>query len=53
MTQQPIPVSTSQPLLWQGLIAAAIDIVILIALASWAISQAKKAWRGEEVERPI
>ncbi|GEM_PF-6463358 len=55
MTQQPVPypASAPQPLFWQGVFAAMVNILILIALASWAFSQAKKAWRGEEIERPF
>ncbi|MFW6125481.1 MAG: cytosine permease [Chloroflexota bacterium] len=41
-----------QPLVWQGLVAVMIDVVMLIALFSWAFSMAKKAWRGEEIETP-
>jgi len=44
---------TAQPLFWQGLVAVMINIAILIALFSWAFSIAKKAWKGEEVERPF
>jgi len=47
------PASALQPLFWQGLVDVMVDIVILVALASWALSQAKKAWRGEEIEKPF
>lgn len=46
-------VPTTQPVFWQGLVAVMIDIAIMVALFSWAFSIAKKAWKGEEVERPI
>lgn len=39
-----------QPLFWQALIAGAIDLIILVALGSWAFSLVKKSLRGEEVE---
>jgi len=42
-----------QPLFWQELIAIAVNIMILVALGAWAFSQAKKAWKGEEIERPL
>ena len=42
-----------QPLFWPELIAVAVNITILIALASWAFSQVKKAAKGEEVEKPF
>lgn len=47
------PASAPQPMFWPELVGVAIDIMILIALASWAFSQAKKAWRGEEVKSPL
>jgi hypothetical protein len=39
-----------QPQFWQALIAGAMDILILIALGAWALSLAKKAFKGEEVK---
>jgi hypothetical protein len=30
-----------------------IDIAIMIAFLSWAYSQARKAWKGEEIEIPF
>ena len=39
-----------QPQFWQALVAGVIDIVIMIALGAWALSLAKKAFRGEEVD---
>jgi len=55
MTQQPIPYPSSapQPLFWPELIAVVVNVMILIALGSWAFSQVKKAVKGEEVERPF
>lgn len=41
-----------RPLFWQGIIAAMVNIMIVIALASWIFSGAKKALRGEEVDLP-
>ena len=37
---------------WQAIAAGVIDIAIMIALGAWALSLAKKAFRGEEVELP-
>lgn len=39
-----------QPLFWQALIAGVMDILILVALGAWALSLAKKAFKGEEVK---
>jgi hypothetical protein len=39
-----------QPQFWQVIVAGVIDIIIIIALGAWALSLAKKAFRGEEVE---
>lgn len=50
--QYPV-VPAAQPLFWQGLVVVMIDIAILIALFSWAFSIARKAWRGEEIEKPF
>ena len=46
-------VPATQPVFWAGLVAVMVDMVILIVLFSWAFSQAKKAWKGEEVELPV
>lgn len=42
-----------QPVFWQGVMVAMVNIMILIALGSWAFSQVKKAVKGEEVARPF
>ena len=39
-----------QPQFWAAIVGGVIDIVIMIALAAWALSLVKKAFRGEEVE---
>ena len=39
-----------QPQLWQVIVGGVIDIVIMVALGSWALSLVKKALKGEEVE---
>ena len=44
------PAGTYQPQFWQGLVAGVIDIVIMVALAAWALSLVKKAFKGEEVK---
>ena len=41
-----------RPLFWPELIALAVNIMILIALASWIFSGVKKVLRGEEVALP-
>ena len=47
------PAGAPQPLFWPAVMAAMVNIVILVALVSWAFSQVKKAIKGEEVERPF
>ncbi len=42
-----------QPLLWQELIAIAVNIMILVAIGTWVFSQVKKAAKGEEIEKPF
>lgn len=37
----------------QTVMAAMLNVVILIALFSWAFSVAKRAWAGEEIEAPL
>jgi hypothetical protein len=39
-----------QPLFWQGLVAGVIDVAIMVAFGAWALSLAKKAFKGEEVK---
>jgi hypothetical protein len=50
---QQYPAGAPQPLFWPELVAIAIDIMILVAIGSWAFSQAKKAIKGEEVKPPL
>jgi len=38
-----------QPMFWQALVAGVIDLAIMVALGAWALSLAKKAFKGEEV----
>jgi len=42
-----------QPLFWTQLIAMMVDFLIIVAIGIWLFSQAKKAWRGEEIARPF
>jgi len=44
------PSESYQPQFWAAIVGGVIDIVIMIALAAWAFSLVKKAFRGEEVE---
>ena len=39
-----------QPLFWQALVAGVIDVAIMVAMGSWALSLAKKSLKGEEVK---
>jgi hypothetical protein len=45
--------SATQPLFWTQLMTVAVDIALLVAMLSWVISIAKKAWKGEEIEKPF
>jgi len=49
------PVTLDQPTaqFWPELMAIAVDIMILAAIGSWVFSQAKRAFKGEEVEKPF
>jgi hypothetical protein len=38
---------------WQGLLGTLMGIVMLVAMAAWAFSQVKKAFKGEEVKYPL
>jgi len=38
------------PQFLQAVVPVVMDAVIIIILISWAVSVAKKAWRGEEVD---
>jgi hypothetical protein len=49
---QQYPSGVPQPQFWPEFVAIAIDIAILVAIFSWAFSQAKKAIKGEEVKLP-
>ena len=42
-----------EPLFWPALVGFMVDVIILVALASWAFSQARKAIKGEEVKLPL
>jgi len=55
MSQYPVPYPTSapQPQFWPELVAVMIDIAILVAVFSWALSVARKAIKGEEVKPPF
>lgn len=36
-----------------GLVEALISFFVLVAIGSWAFSQARAAWKGEEVKKPF
>jgi len=42
-----------QAMQWQGILGALTGVVILIALAAWAFSLVRKAFKGEEVKFPL
>jgi len=42
-----------QPQFWQAAFSGLVNIAILIAVGAWALSLARKAVKGEEVEFPL
>lgn len=48
-----IRMSGPRTILPAGLVDALVSFFVLIAVGSWAFSQAKAAWRGEEVKKPF
>ena len=42
-----------QPAQWQSVFTVLMGVAILVALAAWAFSLVKKAFKGEEVEFPL
>jgi hypothetical protein len=42
-----------QPMFWAALFEGLIGIAILVAMGAWALSLARKAIKGEEVEFPL
>jgi hypothetical protein len=42
-----------QAMQWQGVMGTLMGEVMLIALAAWAFSLVKKAFKGEEVKFPL
>ena len=42
-----------QAMQWQGILGTLMGVAILIALAAWAFSLVRKAFKGEEVEFPL
>ena len=42
-----------QAMQWQGILDAIIGVAIMVAMAAWAFSLVKKAFKGEEVKFPL
>ncbi len=42
-----------QAMQWGGVMGTLMGVVMLIALAAWAFSLVKKAFKGEEVKFPL
>jgi uncharacterized membrane protein len=42
-----------QALQWQGILGTLMGIAVLVAMAAWAFSLVKKAFKGEEVKFPL
>ncbi len=57
MNQYPqyYPYTTTQYLAmqWEGILGALMGVAIMVAMAAWAFSLVKKAFKGEEVKFPL
>ena len=42
-----------QALQWEGILGGLMGVLMLVALAAWAFSLVKKAFKGEEVKFPL
>jgi uncharacterized membrane protein len=42
-----------QAMQWQGVLGTLMGVATLIAMAAWAFSLVKKAFKGEEVKFPL
>ncbi len=42
-----------QALQWEGIMGGLMGVLMLVALAAWAFSLVKKAFKGEEVKFPL
>jgi len=38
---------------WQGILGTLMGVAVLVAMAAWAFSLVKKAFKGEEVSFPL
>jgi len=55
MSQYPQEYSPAlyQVLQWQGVLGTLMGIAVLVAMAAWAFSLVRKAFKGEEVKFPL
>jgi uncharacterized membrane protein YdbT with pleckstrin-like domain len=51
--QTQYPATAPQPQFIQELVAVMIPLIILAVFSAWGISQIKKLFKGEEIERPF
>lgn len=42
-----------QALQWQGILGTLMGVAVLVAVGAWALSVARKALKGEDVEFPL
>jgi hypothetical protein len=42
-----------QAMQWQGIVGTLMGVAMLVAMAAWAFSLVKKAFKGEEVQFPL
>jgi uncharacterized membrane protein len=42
-----------QAMQWQGIVGTLMGVAMLVAMAAWAFSLVKKAFKGEEVKFPL
>ncbi len=42
-----------QAMQWEGILGALMGVAVMVAMAAWAFSLVKKAFKGEEVKFPL
>ena len=49
----PMTEAQYQAMQWQGVLGTLMGVAMLVAMAAWAFSLVKKAFKGEEVKFPL
>ncbi|RAL68889.1 hypothetical protein C1G86_0958 [Dehalococcoides mccartyi] len=53
MNGYPTEYDQYQPMFWQAAVSGVISIAMMVAMGAWALSMARKALKGEDVEFPL